>query len=327
MCYTFGVNFLTSREPDGFVPRRLSVGFFVISAFPCSGRKRRMEALINEFKLYFLRNRKFPQTIKAYSKLLDRFFREQPITEPTQITMDSVNSWIVSLCQNGAGTGYIANMLWAIRAFVRFLKEDKKIATVEQSQIRVPEVKAPETVEYLEQNELEQLYNSIDLDDIHGLRMRTFIEVMRGTGLRPTETLSLTRDQIEGDETVVVGKGGKTRKVYLTEHVREWARKYLDRREDSDPHLFVTHCKPKQWTLRTAEQEFLKVRRRSGIPDHRKIVLHTLRHTFATDKLLKGCPADYIKVFLGHSKVETTRKYYLSIQDRHAKEMFFKYQY
>lgn len=52
----------------------------------------------------------------------------------------------------------------------------------------------------------------------------------------------------------------------------------------------------------------------------RRIRLHDLRHTFGTLYMANGCPPDYIALFTGHSDVRTTRKYYLAVKEKHAKE-------
>jgi integrase len=45
-------------------------------------------------------------------------------------------------------------------------------------------------------------------------------------------------------------------------------------------------------------------------------VLHTLRHTAATQLALKGVPMKEIQKILGHSRLETTIKYYIGAVER-----------
>jgi site-specific recombinase XerD len=49
-----------------------------------------------------------------------------------------------------------------------------------------------------------------------GLRFRTLVEVLLGTGMRIGEALSLDRHQIDFEkcEAKIVGKGGKERTVF-----------------------------------------------------------------------------------------------------------------
>jgi site-specific recombinase XerD len=50
-----------------------------------------------------------------------------------------------------------------------------------------------------------------------------------------------------------------------------------------------------------------------------------MRHTYATTLLANGCPMDYIKVLLGHSKVETTARYYAAVEQKHAEEAHYRF--
>jgi len=157
--------------------------------------------------------------------------------------------------------GTIANHLWALKAFLKFLKEDKKISFYEFD-IRIPIVKPPETVEYLEIDELEKLFKIIDISNINGLRLRAFIEVMIHTGLRPTEALQLKKADLlsQPEELEIIGKGGKKRMIYFDAKAHYWINKYLSKRQDEHPDLFVTHGNGDKETrplnLRSAQYAF-----------------------------------------------------------------------
>jgi len=57
----------------------------------------------------------------------------------------------------------------------------------------------------------------------------------------------------------------------------------------------------------------------------KKVTPHTLRHTYATHLMANGCPPDYVARLLGHSKVETTRRYYLAVVQKFAKAAHFRF--
>lgn len=270
-----------------------------------------------------VREAKSENTMKTYRNCVRRFIIACGISRPEDITTDSLNDFVSHLRGKKCCDGHIANHLWAIRAFMRFLSDEGELPAREFG-VKIPEHTGADVIEYYEREELEKIFDVIDLEDIHGLRLRVFIEVMLNTGLRPSEALSLDRKQIENtSELEVIGKGLKKRIVYLNEHVRGWIDRYLQRRKDNFPALFVTHCTPQRLSLRRIESAFQEAARNAQL--HKRARLHDLRHTYTTNLLIHGCPLDYAAVLLGHSDVETTRKYYAAVRQKHAKEAHFKY--
>ena len=124
----------------------------------------------------------------------------------------------------------------------------------------------------------------------------------------------------------IIGKGSKQRKVYINERVKEWARLYIAERPDDHPALFVAPHSVfniHRLSHRHAQYIFQQHFKKAGI--NKRIVLHTLRHTYATTLLANGCPLDYVALLLGHADVRTTRRHYVSIQHKHAKKAHFRY--
>lgn len=288
-----------------------------------------LKTLLNEFSTSYLkREGKSPTTIQKYHKDLLQFFTAKGLTRVSHIDREIINRWVLDMRNRNLTTGSIANHLWAIKAFLKFLKVDKRIACYEFD-VKIPTVKPPETIEYLELDELEnQFYSVIDIAKPCGLRLRTLIEVMVSTGLRPSEALRLKRNDFENnpDEIEIVGKGNKKRAAYFTERALFWIKGYMKVRTDTVPELFITHNgsgRPRPFSLRHAEDRFQERFKRSGI--NKRVTLHTLRHTYGTLMLANGCPADLIALNLGHSKVETTRKYYLAIRHKYAKAAHFRF--
>ncbi|MDA2921490.1 tyrosine-type recombinase/integrase, partial [Desulfobacterota bacterium AH_259_B03_O07] len=151
----------------------------------------------------------------------------------------------------------------------------------------------PETVEYLETEELEALYSVLEITKIMDLRLRALIELMINTGLRPSEALKLAKQDLlaEPEELGIIGKGGKKRTIYFNDRVYFWIKLYLKRRKDNHPALFVTHWKGhpiRSLTLRNAEEIFYESVKKCGF--NKRVVLHTLRHTYATHLMANGCP-------------------------------------
>lgn len=280
---------------------------------------------IEEFRNHLLFEGLSKNTVDSYEKIIKLFFKEAKIERAEEITKRAIERWIIRV-RRRASEDYAINCLWAIRRFTKFLKEEKKIKVYAMEDLRIPKRKRKNYVEFLDNEEVNRILSLINIDDIHGLRLRTYLEVLLNTGMRPSEALSLRRQDVESlpDEIEIIGKGGKRRKVYFNQRAKYWIKRYLEKREDDHPALFVTHCKPNWWSLRRAEEAFKKLVDRAGFYN-RKITLHTLRHTFGTNLLAHGCPELYISTLMGHSDIRVTKMYYLAIVQRDVKNAYLKY--
>jgi integrase/recombinase XerD len=143
--------------------------------------------------------------------------------------------------------------------------------------------------------------------------------------MRISEVLSLDRTQIDfkNAEAKIVGKGGKERVVFFSERALTWVSRYLKRRNDDNPALFVTSDQLRRLTRTDVWRPFVRHRILAGI--NKRVTPHLLRHTAATQLLFNGCPVGHIKEILGHERLETTCRYYLGLDHRAAKAAHAKY--
>ena len=54
---------------------------------------------------------------------------------------------------------------------------------------------------------------------------------------------------------------------------------------------------------------------RAAVPKHELVTMHTARHTFATQSLLRGMPVEVLQKVLGHKKIQTTLIYAKIVED------------
>lgn len=137
--------------------------------------------------------------------------------------------------------------------------------------------------------------------------------------------LSLKREQIDfvHREVKVVGKGNKERVAFLTERAITWLTSYLEQRTDCHPSLFATIDGQRELKRTDIWRYFDRHRKLAKLT--KPVRPHILRHTAATQLLFNGCPVGHIKEILGHSRLETTCRYYLGLDRRAAKEAHQKY--
>lgn len=121
----------------------------------------------------------------------------------------------------------------------------------------------------------------------------------------------------------MIGKGNKERTAFLTERAIFWLNAYLEQRTDDLPSLFATIDGRRPLTRPDIWRYFDRHRKLAKLT--KPVRPHILRHTAATQLLFNGCPIGHIKEILGHSRLETTCRYYLGLDRRAAKEAHQKY--
>jgi integrase/recombinase XerC len=130
-------------------------------------------------------------------------------------------------------------------------------------------------------------------------------------GLRITEALNLSQQDFQGQRVRVDGKGGKTRVVPLSRRLRDALQGLPPL--DADGHLFA-------WTYAQATYRMQKAFAAAGHADAWR-GFHAARKHSGTR--LYTATKDFTRVglFLGHSSVDTTRRYVAVEQDDVASEV------
>ena len=152
--------------------------------------------------------------------------------------------------------------------------------------------------------------------ELFAARDRALCETLYSSGMRISELLALTVDDLSGgprgtvpEQLKILGKGRKERIVFLGREAREALENYLARRPEfqpQTPRLFVNHH-GRALGDRGARYILREMQRRLGI--HRRVSPHKMRHSFATDLLNSGAEIRAVQELLGHSSLSTTQIY------------------
>lgn len=204
----------------------------------------------------------------------------------------------------------------ALRSLLRFLiKNDVK--TLEPSKIELPKTES-RSLKFLEREQVERLVSAPDVTKEEGLRDRAILELLFSTGLRVSELVGLDHKQInfERKEFGVIGKGRKSRIVFVSDSAAQWVRLYVETRKDPYKPLFIRYSgaqievdegEKMRLTARTIERIVKKYVLATRLPVDATV--HTLRHSFATDLLTNGADIRSVQEMLGHKNIATTQIY------------------
>ncbi|MBB1428385.1 site-specific tyrosine recombinase XerD [Shewanella sp. SG44-2] len=206
-----------------------------------------------------------------------------------------------------------ARLLSSLRRFYAYLLVKQKISQDPTALIKSPKLvrQLPDT---LSEAQIDNLLSEPNIDDPIEHRDKAMLELLYATGLRVTELVSLTMEQISLREGLVrvMGKGGKERLVPLgelaitaVEQYIKFARAELLSMKQSDV-LFPSR-RGQMMTRQTFWHRIKLYAARAGIQCH--LSPHTLRHAFATHLLNHGADLRVVQLLLGHSDLSTTQIY------------------
>ena len=141
------------------------------------------------------------------------------------------------------------------------------------------------------------------------MRELAIVDFLNTSGVRASELVGLDIADIDIDNRtgVVKGKGNKQRVIYFSETCKVHLKKYLRRRRDNNPALFITGNIPyRRLSKRGLEYMLQCISFRCNVQD---VHPHRFRRTLATRLLVRGMPVEQVQKILGHSKIETTLIY------------------
>lgn len=280
---------------------------------------------IQDFLLDFLeyleinKNRS-QKTIENYDHYLTQFFNWSKVKKISEINEKKILSYRVFLSRTIKKNGQPLSIntqnhnIIIIRSFLKFIQK-KGIETLSPEKIEL--AKTPQRqVDFLEKEELGRLLNACSGESLQKLRDRAILEVLFSSGLRVSELTSLDIEKINlsRQEFSIRGKGGKLRIIFISDRAKKYLEKYLSKRKDLDPALFVRIIKNPtiiedslRLTTRSIQRIIKKYTLKAGIL--KEVTPHTLRHTFATDLLENGADIRFVQALLGHSSINTTQIY------------------
>jgi site-specific recombinase XerD len=296
--------------------------------------RRFLEHLEIEKNCSKLTIRNYEHYLNVLITFLDNEGKKNPTVD--DITADEVRKFRLFLSRQ-AGTnnnemklvtqGYY---VISLRSFLKWLiKNDMKVLQPEK--LDVPKVK-DHSLKFLDDLQMTRLLNQPLNSSKNGLRDRSILELLFSTGLRVSELVSLNREQINLNtrEFGVIGKGGRSRVVFISRQAAEWIDRYLKNRMDKYKPLFLRNLRPNEiaednkvrLTARSVQRLVKKYVRQANLPV--AATPHTLRHSMATDLLRSGADLRSVQEILGHKNIATTQ-IYTHVTDARLREIHEKF--
>lgn len=253
------------------------------------------------------------------------FLEENFITDVKDITSDDIKEFLK--IRNGKEEmSTIAHNLTVIKNFHAYLLKQNITKKNASEFIERPKLRKtlPKTLSI---EDIDKLLD-IELNTEFDYRNKAMLELMYGTGLRVSEIVNLTVNDIDMTNCIIriMGKGNKEREVPIGEYCIRYLRLYLEIRpsmlkKTSTDKLFLNNH-GKGMTRQGFFKNLKQILKEKGLnPD---VSPHTLRHSFATHLVNRGADLRSIQEMLGHADISTT-KIYTRVSDDKVKQDYNKY--
>ncbi|MFK7892465.1 MAG: site-specific tyrosine recombinase XerD [Granulosicoccus sp.] len=261
-------------------------------------------------------------TIDAYATDLKSFLRslrgpadtDRGISLSLLLTASHADilSCLEKRVNDGSSARSAARLLSALRQFYAWAVRENLLTDNPTALIRSPHTGRP-LPKILTESEVRDLLDVPDVSDAIGLRDKAMLELLYGCGLRVSELVSLTVDQVNLTQGVVRvwGKGRKERLIPLGDIAAHWIERYSNysrpylSRESSDD-LFLSL----RGKAMTRQAFWYRIRVQALAAEITKdLSPHMLRHAFATHLVNHDADLRVVQLLLGHSSLSTTQIY------------------
>ena len=270
-------------------------------------------------------------TLEAYARDLQgylAFLADRKIFNLEESSDEQIFSYFKLLRAKGLSARSTARTLSALRGFYKFLLQHRAISQNPLRRLRAPKAVA-RLPGVLTTKEVEDLLRQPDPVRPLGNRDRAMLELLYATGLRVSELVHLSVNDVNLEVGYVhaKGKGGRERIVPMGQVARQTLKGYLEGpRRDWAMRTFTATLFLGRGGRGITRQGFWKILRKhaqaAGIA--KRITPHTLRHSFATHLLEKGADLRSVQSMLGHVDIATTQVY-THVSREHLKRLHQKY--
>jgi len=271
-----------------------------------------MKTELENFENWLIRLGYAESTIKGYVRLLANFFKYlETACGGSPPNQKEIENFIKDLHQTKLSRQSIQGHLNVINRYSEFLEKTKK-QKLAVNKIKVErEIKTEKVI--FTQEEITQLFSSIDGNTPQGLFDKALLSIHYGCGLRSKEGINLEPKEIDFNKGLIYIKPSKnyqSRYVPMSQKViadlaayQDFARVIIN---PNSTYLLVGKTKP-QVNGQFLNSRLKTIQEKANI--NKKASLHSLRHSIATHLLQQGMELEYIGDFLGHKRLDSTQIY------------------
>jgi integrase/recombinase XerD len=247
------------------------------------------------------------------------FFANRGNTVLEQLSREDIEAFVEDMQDRGLKLTTVNTRLRNVYAFIRFLIIEYKVLSWELMERKI-NLKLPDRLpRAIDPQHLDQLLVAID-----DCRDRALIMLLLRSGMRIGELLNCKLQDIDlNEQKILIYQSDKTsvgRAVYYSADAQQALLAWLRVRDAGRRYLFYGQ-KDKPLCYEAARAIFQRCLQKADL-QYSGYSLHCLRHSFATGLLNAKMPLECLRVLLGHSNLEITRRY-ARLSDKTREEEYF----
>ncbi len=249
---------------------------------------------------------------QLFSFLANRYSVSRDDISTELLNHKSVREYLMQMQEQGMSRSTMARKLAALRSFVRYLCRENILQNNPIAAVATPK-QDKRLPKFLYPLEIQMLLEAPDTSKPLGLRDKAILETLYAAGLRVSELIGLSLNNIYFDEEMikVFGKGSKERIIPLGSQAMTSLNNYLQKgrpylQKSPTEALFLN-----KFGTRLSERSVRNIINKyvEEVALNQKVSPHTLRHSFATHLLNAGADLRSVQELLGHVKLSTTQIY------------------
>ncbi len=266
---------------------------------------------IKSYEKYLYDRERHPNTVKKYMHDVRSFFlyvqdkkeEEKEVSEGNREEQISGREWVLQYKEYLIGRYKISSinsMLTALNGYLKFIGRNDCCVQLYRAQRRIFREEEKE----LSQDEYRRLV--LQAEQEGNLRMSGILQTIGSTGIRISELEYITAEVLKKGMACVRSKG-KERYIILPPSLVALLEEYCVQANIRSGSIFVTRT-GRPVDRRNVWAEMKRLCRAAGILEDKGFP-HNLRHLFAQTYYEKEKDIVRLADYLGHSNVETTRRY------------------
>ena len=249
------------------------------------------------------------RTIAFYTAELGRIIPKlkKPLKE---ITVDDIR-WFIAEKEFSEGCGRVSckNSLRVLSSLFEFLVVEEYVTSNPVKKFG----------QYKVEKRRKSAFTEYEIETMRELmtdpKTKAIFELLLSTGCRVSELCQIKKEEINGDEILVHGKGNKDRIVHLNARAQKALETYIESKcDESKKSIWLFPMKEHKHTVSKPEEHIdkgtvetciRKLGQKAGV----RAYPHKFRRTCATFALRRGMDLMYVSKMLGHESVDTTQIY------------------